>query len=344
MRAKEIKNSIDLFDSLLENKSIYVELKTEFISNVRGLIFDKYKTLKNFNSLFLGIDYPNLKHEFNQANYHNFVRWLKIIKDFEIDREELFENVKGFRVSGSHSRNSVFLNRNIKIDEKFVEGYALYIAEGDTGLSGKAIPKKLRFTNANIEVIKFFIDWIKIFFPDNYFYLNVILPPNLSVENNFSEIISKKLGIEIGDVKIKHGKYNKKIKYKVCLGSAIIIDLLLSLDKLVKGLCAKDKSLAVGYIKGIMAGEGTVYFNKSRYVRIEMKNEKEIKYVYSLLKRLKYDCKVSFRKERLGMCSIFIGAKQLEKFYSEIGFGSENERNELLKLAVEKQLKVNQYI
>lgn len=123
-----------------------------------------------------------------------------------------------------------------------------------------------------------------------------------------------------------------------------MIDLVLSLDRMVKKLCSNEKIFAIGYIKGIMAGEGTVYFNKSRYVRIEMRNEKEIRYVHLLLKNLGYDCSVSMRTERLGMCSIYIGAKQLEKFYNEIGFGSELNRQNLLKLAVDKKLRVNQYI
>lgn len=344
MKAKKIKSNLGLFVLLSKNKSIYVGLKTKFVSLVKKLILDKYKTLKNFNSQLLKIYYPNLKHEFNQANYHNFVRWLKIIKHIKIDEEKLFENVIGFRVSGSHKKSAIFLKRNIIIDEKFVEGYALYVAEGDTGLSGKTVPKKLRLTNANIEVVKFFVDWIKIYFPNNYFYLNIILPPNLSVKNNFPKLISKKLEIKINDVKIKHDNYNKEVKYRICLDSAIIISLVLSLNRLVKRLCRKDKSLAVAYIRGIMAGEGTVYFNRGRYVRVEMKNKEEIEYVHSLLRKMEYKCKISFRKGRPGMCSIFIGAKQLEKFYNEIGFGSENERNNILKLAVQKELKVNQYV
>jgi len=93
-----------------------------------------------------------------------------------------------------------------------------------------------------------------------------------------------------------------------------------------------------------MAGEGTVYFNKSRYVRVEMKNEREIKYIYNLLRNLKYDCKISLRTERPRMWSVYIGAKQLEKFYKEIGFGSQQDRQNILKLAVDKRLRLNQYV
>ncbi|MCX6759830.1 MAG: hypothetical protein NTW46_00615 [Candidatus Nealsonbacteria bacterium] len=75
-----------------------------------------------------------------------------------------------------------------------------------------------------------------------------------------------------------------------------------------------------------------------------MKNKKEIEYVCCLLKKLKYKCEILFRKKRPGMFSIFIGAKQLKKFYNEIGFGQQNERNDILKLAALKQLRINQYV
>ncbi|MCX6759831.1 MAG: hypothetical protein NTW46_00620 [Candidatus Nealsonbacteria bacterium] len=253
MKVREAKNSLDLFNLLSKNKLIYVELKSEFISHIRKLVLNKYKTFKNFNKIFLKISYPVVKHEFKKARYHSFVRWIKTIESFKINRQDFFGNIVGFRINGSHKKGPIFLKRDIIIDEKFVEGYALYIAEGDTGLSGKKVPKKLRFTNSNLEVVNFFVDWVNTYFPNNFFYLDVIFPSGLYPENNFSELIAKKLSLDIGRIKIRHDRYNKKIKYRVCLGSAIIIGLVLSMDKLIKKLSEKNKSLAVGYIRGIMA-------------------------------------------------------------------------------------------
>ncbi len=92
-----------------------------------------------------------------------------------------------------------------------------------------------------------------------------------------------------------------------------------------------------------MIGEGTVYFNKSRYVRIEMKNEKEIKYLHKLLTMLNYQCKPSLRSNRDNMWSIYIGAKQLKRFSNEIGFGAHKKRQNLLEQAASKSLRINQY-
>jgi hypothetical protein len=341
---KATKNKLDLFDFLSKNESIYVQIQPDFLLKIRELIKSNFKTLKSFNNKYLRIEYPNLKHDFRLAQYHHFIRWLKIIKCFKINKEILYENIIGFRVSGSHGKTSVKLLRNLEINEKFVEGYSLYIAEGDTGLSGKKIPRKLRFTNSNLEVIRFFINWIREFFPNNDFYLNTILPIEINVEKDFYQKLCKELNIDISAIRIKKEHYNKKIKYKLCCDNAILIDIILEIDNIVKKLCKNNKILSKSYIRGMMTGEGTVYFNRSRYVRIEMKNKKEINYIHSLLKKLKYKCKISYRKERVGMCSIYIGAKQIDKFYKEIGFGSQNDRQNILKLAANKILKVNQYI
>jgi len=106
---------------------------------------------------------------------------------------------------------------------------------------------------------------------------------------------------------------------------------ILSLESTIKELCSKDYKLACAYIRGMMIGEGTVYNNRMRYVRIEMRNEKEIKYLHGLFLMLRYDCKISYRTTRENMWSIYIGAKQLEKYYNEIGFGVHEKRQEKLK-------------
>ena len=44
------------------------------------------------------------------------------------------------------------------------------------------------------------------------------------------------------------------------------------------------------------------------------------------------------------MWSIYVGAKQLKKFYDEIGFGVHEARQKILEEAVNKVLRVNQYV
>ena len=74
-----------------------------------------------------------------------------------------------------------------------------------------------------------------------------------------------------------------------------------------------------------------------------MRNEKEIKYLHKLLIMLGYNCTPTLRSNRCDMWSLYIGAKQLDKFAREIGFGVHNERQRILEDANKKILRVNQY-
>ncbi|MBT9169475.1 MAG: hypothetical protein DDT19_02835 [Syntrophomonadaceae bacterium] len=329
---------------LLENDLVFIKLNNSFIQNLRKSLIRKYKSLRNYNEKILKINYTTLKYGFLYAKYHNFQRFYKITQDLDIDKDDFFQNIEAFKSWGSRRKELLYLPIEIEIDEFFVEGYALYLAEGDTGFNGKTIPSKLRFTNSNLGVIKYFINWINRYFPNNYFYLNIIIPNGIDVKEDFVDVVKVYTGLDKRQIKITKDFYNKQIKYRVCFDRAIVINLILKIEESIKKAARADEKLARAYIRGMMIGEGTAYFNKSRYVRIEMRNEKEIKYLYNLFQVLGYDCKPSLRSERINMWSIYIGAKQLEKFYNEIGFGIHQPRQEILEKAVNKKLRINQYV
>lgn len=335
---------IDAFKYILINNSIYIKVEESLIEKIKFLINKNYKSLKSFNLLKLKINYGTLKYEFRKAEYHPFQRMSKIAKLINLSKEEIFKNIKGFRAVGSHRKEEIILPRRIEIDENFIEGYALYLAEGDTGFNGITCPKKLRFTNSNLRVIKLFIHWLKAYFPGVDFYLSVILPPGMRTQESFSHDIGTMFNLDVNPIRVSNDFYNKLVKYRVCCDNMILIYLVLSLEETIKKLCLGNKNLAAAYIRGMMIGEGTAYFNRSRYVRIEMRNEKEIKYLHKLFLMLGFACKPSLRSERENMWSIYIGAKQLERFYDHIGFGAHQERQNILERAVNKKIRINQYV
>jgi hypothetical protein len=326
------------FDFLRDNKLAYVKVSDSFKQNLKIEILKTYRTLSKYCQKELKISRHTLASEFRLNKYLKFDRLLKIAKDHNISNDEVYNQICAFFASGSNTSKELILNKELIIDDFFVEGYALYLAEGDTGFSGKKRPRHFRFTNANVNVINHMIKWVKTYFPDNKFYICLINPKGSEID--FESI--KKL-INHDEIKLKEETYNKIIKYRICLDSAILIDLILSIENKIKELCSKDKKLAVAYIKGMMIGEGTAYFNRSRYVRIEMRNEKEIKYLHLLFKLLEYECEPSLRTNRYNMWSLYIGAKQLEKFSREIGFGIHEKRQKILDKGVNKILRVNQY-
>ena len=182
------------------------------------------------------------------------------------------------------------------------------------------------------------IKWLNTHLPANDSYVDVIIPRGMKI---ITKDIKKLINHPI--LKFKNEDYNKLVKYKLCFNNALAIDLVLSLENTIKDLCSRDPKLAAAYTRGMMIGEGTAYFGKSRYVRIEMRNEKEIKYLHRLLAMLGYDCKPLLRSTRHNMWSLYIGAKQLDKFAKEIGFGVHAERQRILEKGATKVLRVNQY-
>jgi len=337
---------INTYNFLINNSIVHVKIDEAFRKKIKEKIIQKYCSLKEYNLQELKICYGTLKLEFNKNKYFKFNRLLKITEDIDISKEEVFSHIKAFFARGSKTSRELILVRELPIDEQFVEGYALYLAEGDTGSNGQTIPRKVRFTNSEFSVLKHFQDWLIRYFPNDDYYLKVLIPHNKAFTEEDYNNIKNYFNLDDSQIKTKRCKWKRKtgFVYRICCDSAILIDLILSLENTIKKLCFNDKKLTAAYIRGMMIGEGTAYFNRSRYVRIEMRNEKEIKYLHRLFQMLDFDCKPSLRSERENMWSIYIGAKQLKKFYNEIGFGIHQERQKILKEAVNKKLRVNQYV
>lgn len=337
---------INIYEFLTDNNIIHVKLDELFLREIKGKIIQKYNSLKEYNSRKLKICYGTLKLEFSKNKYFKFNRLLKITEDISISNGQIFDHIKAFFARGSKTGRELILPEELKIDRQFVEGYALYLAEGDNSSNGHTIPRKVRFTNSELPVLKYFQEWLLRYFPKNNYYFKILIPNNKIFTRRGYNYIKTYFRLEDSQIKIKRCKWKKKTDfvYRVCCDQAILIDLILSLEETIKGICERDKKLAAAYIRGMMIGEGTCYFNRSRYVRIEMRNEKEIKYIYKLLKLLGYDCKPSLRSNRKDMWSIYIGAKQLRKFYEEIGFGVHQKRQNILEKAINKKLRINQYV
>ncbi len=311
------KIRLNLYDFLIDNSVVHVKIDKYFRDLIHKKLIDKYDSLRKYHYGRFRVTYGALKNDFNLNTYFKLHRLLRIANDVDISREDVFNHVLSFFAYGSNKNKQVIIPKEITIDEQFVEGFALYLAEGDTGLSGDKIPRKFRFTNSEIDVIEHMAKWINKYLPGNESYLMAITP--------------------------SEGNYNKIIKYRLCLDSAIIIDLILAMDTKIKNICSNNPKLAAAYIRGMMIGEGTAYFNKSRYVRIEMRNEKEIKYLHRLFTLLGFNCRPSLRTNRHNMWSIYIGAKQLKRYNDLIGLGIHSKRQAILERAVNKKLRVNQY-
>lgn len=338
-------NSIRTLDYFKNNKLAYVKINESFKQKLENEILKKYNSLKEYGIRNLHLSESALDHQFRVQKYFKFDRILKIIEDFNISIVELYDNILSLFAKGSNTSKELMMPKELFIDEFFVEGYSLYLAEGDNGTNGKNIPRKVRLVNSELAIHKQFMRWLKTYFPNNNFYFKITIPyPQILDKNRINNILGF-LELEENQLKINEYKWARKTGfiYRTCLDSALLMDFLLSIKSKIKELCFLDKKLAAAYIRGMMIGEGTAYFNRSRYVRIEMKNEAEIKYLYKLFKLLGYKCEPTLRTNRKDMWSLYIGAKQLDKFANEIGFGVHEKRQQILENANNKVLRVNQY-
>jgi len=332
-------------DYLKDNNIAYVRINELFKCKLKNIILDNYKSLKQYGMQKLQISESALDLQFRVQTYFNFKRLLKICQDFDISNEELYSETIALFSKGSRTSKELILPKKLVIDEFFVEGYALYFAEGDNGANGKTIPRKVRIGNSELPIHKHFMKWLKTYFPNNELYFRITVPYPKTLSKDRIRYILNFLNLEEKQLRIHEYKWkrNTGFFYITCLDNALLIDFILSIENKIKELCRGNTKLAVAYIRGMFIGEGTAYFNKSRYVRIEMRNEKEIKYLHELFLFLGYECKPTLRTNRDNMWSLYIGSKQLKKYYKEIGFGVHEKRQRILERAANKVLKVNQY-
>jgi len=316
--------------SILENnKIVFVSVPDSFTDLLQQKLIEKYDSLDDY-ARTIGMERHAFRWAFKKRNGHQLIRIIRICKDIGISKEELYRSIISYYSYGSHNK-PIRIQDFIEINALFVEGYGLYVAEGDTGYSGTKKARKLRLTNSEPTAINFFAHWLDAFFPDINYYVMAMLPEKQRYYDNMNEL-------RIGEkrLKISKGKYNKKIKYRICMDNAIVVDLILDTREQIRAAVLKDEELAAAYVRGIMAGEGTVYNNRSKYVRLEMKTADEINFVRKLLDILGITCTHHKRTTREGMESLYIGGKEnIKKYYELVGFGCETKRQEKLKKLVE---------
>lgn len=175
----------------------------------------------------------------------------------------------------------------MKIDEDFIKGVAYYIGDGRM-----TAPRSLSTVNQNIETIKFFIRWLQ-----NYFYIDkkdvkirILVPKKNFNECQLKKRFSKKLGIkykEIHSIKQKHNaKPHHNTIIEIWANNASAKRKFDNTILKVKDKCLRNKKLALSYLKGIMAAEGSPKYNVrsgGRSIHLKMKDEKEIKFIGHLL-------------------------------------------------------------
>ena len=178
----------------------------------------------------------------------------------------------------------------MKIDKELVKGVAYYIGDGRS-----SAPRSLSTVNQNVETIKFFIKWLRKYFdiPLKKIKIGIKMNTPNFYEDDIRKEFSKKLKIKekfIFSVSIKDkAKEHHKIVTEIWAHNSKAKRTYDKLVPIVKRKCLKNRRLAIEYVKGIMAAEGSPKYDiksGSRNVHLKMKNENEIKYIGKLLNEI----------------------------------------------------------
>jgi len=333
---------LKLYDIIKEDEFYRVKLKDEF----RELLKQAMKNPREYYARKLRIPKYLFNSYFRKVCRSNppFRKMYELCKNIGINKGKLFENIEYFTLEGCRKKRT-YLPKTIFITPEFVEGYSLYIAEGDTGISGKHKSKKMRLSSSDLPIIQFFMRWLIKYLKQRKedFGIYIYVPSDFIYEK-FVDKISKNLGINKSQIILYKDKYVTKPKFRISIGRATIMRVFYFIEPLIKHYSSKNKSLAAAYLRGLMAGEGTVYSGKlnkalncfTKYVRLEMKNEKEVKFAGKLLKLLKIDYKLKERKDRKDHWEIYIygNRKNFSRFGELVGFGCNENRQRKLGLVL----------
>ena len=207
------------FDYLKNSKIAHAKVSNSFKKYLKNNILSKYKSLKEYHREKLDVNYRTIIAEFRLNRYFKFNRLLKIIEDFNIPRDQLYDEISALFARGSNTSKELKLNKELIIDEFFVEGYALYLAEGDNGSNGKTIPRKVRLINSEYPVLKNFQNWLDNYFPNNHYYFLIITPHNKVFTAEHYNFIKDYFNLNDNQIKTKVYQWKRRtgFVYKICL-------------------------------------------------------------------------------------------------------------------------------
>ena len=311
---------VQTLEYLKKINRLYITVDYHYTTKLQSEILIKHESIETFNVQEFGMARQSFAWGFKHSRFSLQV-YLKMHSLLGIKQRIALSKITGYYLWGSRSKPHQ-IPSEIHIDEYFCEGYGLYLAEGDTGMNGHHHPNKVRFTNNDHSTLLFYLSWITTLFPDTKIRSSCILPENTLTGRDL---------LSLPNMKLVKGKYNKKPKYRIAIDSKIHIDLLLRLRTDVEDTVHTNISCAKAWVRGLFAGEGTVYNKKSKYVRIEMRNESIIQTISNVFDRMNLKHRMYERSDRPGMWAIYIGVQSgLEQFRKEIGFGCHQGRQQIL--------------
>lgn len=249
-----------------------------------------------------------------------------------INKNEIRENIL---ILTSGYKGFVSLNDwKLILDEKFAEWLGLLVGDGCV------IEKYIECDNSCIDVIFFFADYLKKVFKisKNQMKISILVPSNKRKgDGEAFQMIFKKKGFTNILIYTPQNSKLRKFAMRLRVSNKTLAGILFNLLPELYGLISESPiNVKTAYIRGFAAAEGGSSLSGSaRKIFICQKDPKELDFVKTLLQNIGID-HVSNPKKGERAYSIFISTrKEIEKFKTLIGFGSNKIKNEKLSNVID---------
>ncbi len=182
----------------------------------------------------------------------------------------LFEGLRNdlLRVSCKNKKGGqpkpIVVKRIITVDQEFFEGLGLYIGEGEK--SNK--PTRISFTNSDLNLLKFFISWLKKYFGLDKANLKfIVIGSKNSKLININKRWAELLGLSTdqfnrpGIPKTNPGNIER---VNIRFHSVLFHRLVLTMQEIALKRCLNDLKLGLGFVRGYYAAEGCPVVRRNR--------------------------------------------------------------------------------
>jgi len=188
--------------------------------------------------------------------------------------------------------------KHIKLSKELVQSLGMYQGDGQKSTKSKSY-QSTRFSNSEPKLLNHFLEFLKIFnIPDEKLYFNLRISKNTKCSEDYlRKYWSKILNIPIQNFyKIQWRENKYKYSRVATYGTLTIIYsnssfrlVIDSLLKYIKNNALKNNSIAMNFLKGLIAADGNVYSNlsnTSRSVNIAAKPDEDRIFINKLFYNL----------------------------------------------------------
>ncbi len=307
------------------NKDWYIQLDESFRLKLKDRIKRKY-SIRELSNLTGKSEDSICK--FHQGRYNAKLGYLlKICKLLNISESKLMQNIRSLYSTAKKGSLNI---KYLKIDSIFAEWYGAWIGDGDHS------PKRetIGLANCSINLLSLHMQILFRFgYTKNKIKVEVISPNKKESKVKIKDRWSKILDLPIEQISVVTYMENARQEgARVQVWCSALNRILHEIDYTIKSIIENsDDKIKIAYIRGIFAAEGSTR-KKSKQIRLNMKNEKELLFARRMLLDLGIFSNGPKLNTHNGCFELSItGYYNIKRFYEINGFGRHKERSDLLR-------------